>query len=228
LTIKKIHSILSSEFLNYLVQDSNSKNGRIPPLFELSKELGMSIARIREQLEVARVLGFVEVKPRTGIRSLPYSFGPAVRQSLAFSVALLPESFQKYYDLRNHIEASYWFQAVSLLTSGDFDRLTLLVQMAFIKLNNKSVQIPHAEHRELHLVIFSRLENPFVTGLLEAYWDIYEIVGLDLYTDINYLREVWVSHRDMINFLINEDFESGHKILLKHLDLLHHRSDLFI
>jgi DNA-binding FadR family transcriptional regulator len=37
----------------------------------MSKELGVSVALLREQLEVAKAIGLVEVRPRTGIRRLP-------------------------------------------------------------------------------------------------------------------------------------------------------------
>ena len=64
---------LNSEFLSYLISHCDSDNDRVPSLKELSQKLGVSIAGLREQLEVARVLGVVEVKPKTGIRRVPYT-----------------------------------------------------------------------------------------------------------------------------------------------------------
>ena len=66
-----------SEFLRYLASHEEAE-GSLPSLNDLSRELGISLAGLREQLEVARALGLVEVKPRTGIRRKPYSFTPAV------------------------------------------------------------------------------------------------------------------------------------------------------
>ena len=93
-----------SEFLRYLAQHEEINGQRLPTLNALSQELGVSIASLREQLEVARALGLVEVKPRTGTKRLPYSFTPAVRQSLRYALILNNEHFQKYSELRNHIE----------------------------------------------------------------------------------------------------------------------------
>ena len=53
----------------------------------------------------------------------------------------------------------------------------MLIERALEKLRGTPVQVPHEEHRKLHLMIYSRLDNPFVTGILEAYWDAYEAVG---------------------------------------------------
>lgn len=218
-----------SEFMQYLSTHQGAANGdhgdRLPALADLSKQLGVSVAALREQLEVARAIGLVEVRPRTGIRRLPYSFLPAVRQSLSYAITMDWEYFMAFADLRNHIEAAYWAEAVSQLTTQDQQELQLLVQQAWEKLRGNPIQIPHTEHRQLHLGIYRRLENPFVTGLLEAYWEAYEAVGLNLYADYSYLQEVWRYHQQMVEAICAGQAEQGYQALEKHQDLLYHRSD---
>lgn len=212
-----------SEFMNYLARE-NGDDDRLPPLVDLSRRLGVSTATLREQLEVARALGLVEVRPRTGIRRLPYRFTPAVVKSLTYAAAVDPAYFfSAYSDLRAHIESSYWFQAVRLLTPSDHDYLRGLVDSALAKLAGTPVSIPHYEHRELHLSIYSRLDNPFVTGILEAYWDAYEAVGLNLYTDLSYLSNVWRYHKRMVDAVCSGNFQDGYHALMEHTDLLHDR-----
>ena len=220
---------LSSQFLQYLVSFSPETNAegdvcaQLPPLSTLSKEMGISVAGLREQLEVAEAIGFVEVKPRTGIRRLPYSFLPAVRQTLTYAVAMDQSNFSAFSDLRNHIESAYWEQAARLLTWDDHQLLQGMLTKAWQKLRGNPIQIPHSEHRQLHLLIYSRLENLFVLGLLEAFWEIYEAVGLNLYADYNYLNQVWTYHQDMVDAICNGDFEAGYRALVEHKDLLYHR-----
>jgi DNA-binding FadR family transcriptional regulator len=199
-------------------------NERLPALADLSKELGISIASLREQLEVARALGLVEVRPKTGIRRQEYTFRPAVIQSLSYALAISPELFKSFSDLRNHIEAAYWYQAVSMLTPEDHQHLRDLIARAQSKLRGHPVQIPHAEHRELHLSIYRRLGNPFVTGILEAYWELYEAVGLAVYTDFTYLEKVWQFHERMVEAIVNGDYSAGYQALNEHADLLYQRS----
>jgi DNA-binding FadR family transcriptional regulator len=215
-----------SEFLRYLAQHEGTNGQQLPALSELSRELGVSIASLREQLEVARALGLVEVRPRTGTKRLPYSFTPAVRQSLRYALNLSDELFRKYSELRNHIESAYWFEAVQLLTEDDKQELQSLLARAKEKLNGNSIQIPHEEHRKLHMVIYQRLGNPFVTGLLEAYWDAYEAVGLNVFAGgLSYLEEVWEYHAQMIEAICNKDYEAGYQALIQHTDLLYHRPE---
>jgi DNA-binding FadR family transcriptional regulator len=171
-------------------------------------------------------MGLVEVRPRTGIRRLPYSFLPAVRHSLSYAIKLDRSYFDAFSDLRNQIEAAFWTQAVKELAAEDHATLRLLMEQAWEKLKGNPIQIPHAEHRQLHLCIFGRLGNPFVLGILEAYWDAYEAVGLNVFADYHYLVEVWEYHQKMVEAIISGDLEAGFQALEEHKDLLYHRPGL--
>ena len=122
-----------SEFLRYLAAHEEVENG-LPPLKKLSEELGVSLASLREQLEVARALGLVEVKPRLGTRRRSYSFTPAIRQSLGYALALNDGHFRKYSELRNHVESAFWYEAVQKLTNEDKLELQNLITRAWEKL----------------------------------------------------------------------------------------------
>jgi DNA-binding FadR family transcriptional regulator len=212
-----------SAFLQYLASDSRTDD-RIPPLTELSQTLGVSVASLREQLEVARALGWVEVKPRTGIRRKPFSFTPLVEQGLAYAIAIDPRYFNAYSEFRHHIESSFWLEAVVLLEDCDKQELKNLIHRAKSKLQRNPVQIPHQEHRELHMLTFRRLENPFVLGVLEAYWDLYEAVGLDVFTDLDYLNHVWDYHEKMVEAICDGNYQAGYQAMIDHMDLLTQRS----
>jgi DNA-binding FadR family transcriptional regulator len=212
----------TTEFLECLIERT-SPGDRMPAIPELANQLGISTSKLREQLEVARALGLVEVRPKTGIKVLPYSFGDSLRVSLQFALALDRSYFDQIGELRNHIEAAFWHEAVGLLTDEDKASLQELVRSAWAKLRGQPVRIPHAEHRDLHLTIYSRLQNEFVTGLLESYWEAYEAVGLALYTDYSYLEQVWRYHEQMVKAILANDLEAGYHALIVHTDLLQQR-----
>ncbi|MBI3159867.1 MAG: FadR family transcriptional regulator [Chloroflexi bacterium] len=196
---------------------------RIPSLTELSQEYDISIATLREQLGVARALGLVEVRPKTGIRRLPYAFTPAVQESLFYAIACDRHYFDQFSELRKHLEADFWYEAVSKLTREDIEILNALLASAEEKLRAEPIRRPHSEHRALHLTIFRHIDNPFVTGLLEAYWAAYEKVGLDRHEDLAYLKEVWAYHRQMVEAISAREDERGHAILIEHMDLIYRR-----
>lgn len=212
-----------SDFLSYLANETQKGTKTLPSLKTLSKQLGVSVSTLREELQVARAMGLVEVKPRVGIKCQPFNFKSIVSKSLAFAVSTDKQHFRQYSDLRNHIEASYWYQAVSSLTSKDSEDLQDIICRAEKKLKSDPLQIPHDEHRQLHLTIYNRLDNTFVKGILEAYWDIYEAVGLSVYEDRKYLERVWGYHQQMVDSIINNDFLAGYQALIAHMDLLFQR-----
>jgi len=216
----------AAEFLAYLGADRSSEGDRLPAIQDLARTLGISAGKLREQLEVARQLGLVEVRPKTGIRKLPYSFLSTLRLSLGYALSEDPSCFEQFGEIRNHLEVAYWREAVGLLQPEDRQMLRRLVERAWEKLRGTPVQIPHAEHRALHLTMYSRLTNTFVRGMLEAYWEAYEAVGLNVYEDYAYLEDVWDYHERMVEAIVRDDLDAGFAVELEHAGLLHARPEL--
>lgn len=219
---QSIHDLLSP-FFKYLSKNRVEGLETLPSLIDISKHLNISVSTLREDLGVAKAFGLIDIKPRLGIKNLPYSFTPAVIKSLAFGISVEPGLFKDFSDLRNHIETAYWYQAVSSLTPGDVIELKHIIRIANMKLNQNPIIIPHQEHRKLHLTIYSRLENPFVMGILEAFWDLYEASGLNVYEDRKYLECVWNYHQQMVEYIAQGDYSTGYQILITHMDLLFQR-----
>jgi DNA-binding GntR family transcriptional regulator len=72
------------------------------------------------------------------------------------------------------------------------------------------------------------LNNPFVTGILEAYWNAYESVGLNMYAgSINYLHKVWDYHNQMVESICNGNYPAGREALIAHTDLLTQRASAY-
>lgn len=212
-----------NSFLQYLTEENKGEGCRLPSLSDLSKATKTSIPSLREQLEVARALGFVEVRPKTGIRKNKYRFTPAVTASLSYAIKEKRERFDAFSDLRKHIEAAYFEEAAALLTKEDITVLSTLVETARMRLTYKPVEIPFYEHRDFHLLMYSRLNNLFVSGLLEAYWQMYEEAGLNRYTEIDYQIRVWDYHEKIVESIRLGEFSNSKKTLLEHMILLDQR-----
>jgi DNA-binding FadR family transcriptional regulator len=217
----------SSEFFEFLVRKAheNPENSQLPSLKNISDELGISVAQLREQLEVAKALGLVEIRPRTGIKRQPYTFYSAVWKSISYALQIDPHYFDLFSNFRKHIELAYWYEAVATLILDDHLKMKELLTSALRKLEGTPIRIPHQEHRELHLLIYRRLENPFVLGILEAYWDSYEAIGLSLFTDLDYLKNVWDYHRKMVTAICCGDSDAGYLALAEHADLIRYRPE---
>jgi len=221
------HSVYSDkqeEFIDYLIRKQHEPASRdIPSIENISKELGISVACLREQMELARNLGLIRTQPRKGIKILPYRFTPAVLKSLYYAIKIDQGYFDQYSDLRNHLEKTYFREAAALMTEQDCRELVGLTQIAQEKLRGDPIQLPHAEHRQYHILIYRRLNNVFLNGLLECYWDTYEMVGLNVYTDLAYQETVWDYHRNIAYLLQAKQIDQAYQLMVEHMKLIYQR-----
>lgn len=212
-----------SELLKYLASIPETESSRIPPLSELSKTLDISVASLREQLEVARLLGIVEIKPKAGIKKTKYELKPALMASLTYGVEVNNRVFWQVADMRKHLETAYFIEAVQMLSTSDKEELTALVKKAQQKIRSIPGQLPNTEHRDFHLLMYRRLNNHLVYNIMETYWDLYRFTGMDIYTDINYVDRVWQYHGRIVEQIKNGNYTQGMQILLEHMDLISQR-----
>jgi DNA-binding FadR family transcriptional regulator len=219
------HIQIDSDLLNYIIQHQFQPGDRLPTLDELKDpdHLGISTSKVREQLEVARALGLVDVRSKTGMKLKDYSFAPAVRLSLFYALATDPRNFEYFSALRTHLEVAFWHEACQTLTEADTLELRSYIDSARRQLNDQRIRIPFDEHRAFHLSIFKHLENPFVIGLLEAYWDAYRAFELNRYADYSYHKLVWDYHERILDAICAGDFDSAQDAFVEHTRLLHHQ-----
>jgi len=212
-----------SDILRYIVEHRVRPGENLPTIAELSQELGVSVAKIREELSVARALGLVQIKPRTGTEVQEFDFAPAATLSVLYALGLDPNHFQQFAAVRASVELTFWHEAVACLQAEDVAALREIVCRAQEKLNSAPAEMPFREHQALHLTFFKRLDNPFVQGLLHAYWAAYHAFGLAFYADLAYLRQVWDYHARMVECVARGDFDGGHRALKEHMGLLRQR-----
>jgi DNA-binding FadR family transcriptional regulator len=215
-----LHLNLDSDILQYIIQHQMRPGERLPILTDLSREMGVSVSKIREDLAVARMLGLVQIKPRTGTQVQEYDFEPAATLSVLYALGLNRTHFHDFAQLRKHVEMSFWHEAVTQLTPDDIEYLRQLVCDARAKLNYIPIEVPFQEHRLLHLTFFKYVGNPFVQGILEAYWAAYKAFGLALYAELSYHRDVWNYHERMVECVARGDLEGSHRALCEHMTLL--------
>jgi DNA-binding FadR family transcriptional regulator len=211
---------LDSDFLRYLVTNHINPGDRLPSLSDIGDDLGVSVGKLREELAVARGLGVVSVRPKLGIQRESFDFSEAVLPAILFSLATGEACFEQLSRLRQSIELSFWDDAVVLLTTDDKAKLGQLVDKAWGKLRGDPIHVPNGEHRQLHLTIFSRLENPFVQGLLVAYWDAYEAVEMTRFVRYQHWINVWNYHERIVDALLAEEYDLGRGLLREHFSLL--------
>lgn len=220
------HSTFPFDILRYVTQEEHESQEdeiKLPPMDDLARKLGISRGKLREEMIAAQAYGVVEMRPGDGTYVLPFDFYTGVRTLILYGIARDRTKFDRVYRLRVQLEIAFWEQAVRNLEQQDMERLRQILQRADQRLKGTPVEIPHEEHREFHLALFGKLDNEFVTGLLQAYWDAYEAVGLNRYFEYSYFEKMWSSHRAIVEAIAAGQSEQGREILVQHFTLLQDR-----
>lgn len=211
-----------SHLLNYIIERNLQPGDPLPPIKELASEahLGISTSKVREQLEVARAMGLVDVRTNVGIRLRDFDFAPLVRLGVFYALARDIGNFEQFSTLRTHIELAFWDEACDAMRPDDVTIMRESIRSARHKLTSHPIRIPYAEHRTFHLTMFQRLDNPFVTGILTAYWDAYDAVATNQYAMLSYWQQVWDYHERILDYIEAGDTAGAKTAFLEHTALL--------
>jgi len=218
-----LQGILPYPILQYIIDHDLAQADRsvkLPPMTELASSMQVSRGKLREDLIAAEAYGLIEMRPGDGTYVCPFDFYAAIRTLVLYATACDWNNLEHFYHLRVQIELSFWEEAVSQLTAEDKRELIDIQERAEHKLAGTPVEIPHQEHRDLHLLIYRRLENQFVRGLLTTYWDAHEAVGLHHYFDIDHYQNIWHSHRELVSAIATGALQDGRRALARHFDVL--------
>jgi DNA-binding FadR family transcriptional regulator len=222
-----LRGILPYYILQYIIDNDLQMNGgeevKLPPMGDLAEELSVSRGKLREEMVIAQAYGAVEMRPGNGTYVRPFDFYTAIRTLVLYGTAYDWKNFDHLYRLRMQLEITFWEEAVQNLIQEDRAELERILEQSEKKLTGVPVEIPHKGHRDFHMLIFSKLDNKFVQGLLRAYWDAYEAVGLHRYFDFSYYEKMWGNHRAIAEAIIAGQSGRGQKILAEHFTLLENR-----
>ncbi len=219
---------IDSELLHYIVAQQLQPGDLLPPIEELADadHLNCSPGKVREQLAVVKALGLVEVRSKTGTRLKAFDFAPAVKLALFYALAQDIQQFEAFRVLRNHVEVAFWHEACATITEAGKTTMRECVIAARQKLTSHPIRIPNQEHRIFHLTVFEQLNNPFVTGLLNVYWDAYDAVEVSHYADFSYWQTVWDYHERILDAICAGDYDAAQQAFIEHTQLLRYQADI--
>lgn len=216
---------IQSDILRFILENGYRPGDALPTIQEISHALDISVAKARESLEIARMMGVAEIKPGRGTRVAQYRLAPSMALSALYAIRHEEASFEQLRAVRKALEIQFWEEAVTRLGPEDIETLRTLVRQAELLLQATPIQVPAREHRAFHLTIFARLENPFVMGILETFWDVYEAVGLNHYRELAYHQRVWQYHSWMVDAIEAGEADRGRQLLIEHMNLLSARRE---
>ncbi|MCU9974880.1 FadR family transcriptional regulator [Mobiluncus mulieris] len=192
----------------------------LPSEAELTEILDVSRASVREAIKVLSTLDIVEVRQGLGTFVSNMSLQPMV-QSLIFRGALTPNgglmAFGDIVELRAKIDAGYAGEVVKKLAGNYSVPLHRIV--AEMEESARTGRPFLQADREFHLTIAKVANNLLLVQLIDAFWDIEDVVYPKLPPRTSKeLMQTAIQHR-----LILEAAESGDTAQYRHLLRDHYR-----
>ncbi|MDD3949148.1 MAG: FCD domain-containing protein, partial [Anaerolineaceae bacterium] len=137
-----------------------------------------------------------------------------------YGMEVQPDLIWELISVRQHLELAFWQEAVVRLSHKEIDYLADLIEKAEKKIQNQPVVIPLEEHSEFHLSIYRPLNNTFLNGILETYWQLSQETEFRMYSDQVYLENVWTYHKKIQRAIATKEYDLGYQALMTHFELV--------
>ena len=169
----------------------------VPSELELASELKVGRPALREALGALEAIGIVQ--SRQGARRTlgAFDMGAVIR---TLTIGIVPDlgALRSLLEVRRVLEIGFLPQAAIKLEPEDIKLLRSLTDTMQAKASRGEVFL--AEDHAFHAAIYRHLHNPILSGLLEAFWELFDHMGAETRTGTN-LPATAASHARIVDAL---------------------------
>lgn len=198
----------------------------LPTELELTEVLGVSRNSIREALRVLQAQGIITVRRGRGMFVGTFSMGRLIEE-LTFHgrrARLAGErDLFNMLQVRELLEAGLIDQLVR--SPAEIDRAAIADVLARMDAEAADGQFTPSADREFHQLLYQSLNNPLVSELLGAFWEVFNLLDGELPTPtVDPLANARI-HRDILEAVTEGDPDRGRTAMIAHFQPLHDRLD---
>ncbi len=198
----------------------------LPSEGEIAAELGVSRNAVREAIKVLQTLGIVETRHGQGTFVGRHSFHALV-EGLSFRVL-----FDAPGNLRMLRELLEVRQILECHLVADLPRVTNPAHLADLRLLVAGMEARAArgelfpeEDRAFHEVLYRPLGNELVIQLLQAFWEVFQVVRSQLPGLPDHPQVTVEEHRRIVDALTSGDGAAAAEAMAAHFADIHKRLD---
>ncbi|MGN6200476.1 FadR/GntR family transcriptional regulator [Humibacter sp.] len=210
-----------------LIYERHLKPGDpLPTEHELAETLGVSRNSLREALKVLEATGVVVIRRGFGMAVGEMSLRALISE-LVFHARLSAQEGTKelrdLMDLRASLEGALIVRAMESMKRDDLDKIDAAV-VAMERAASEGRFSP-PDDRVFHELLYRPLDNPFISQLLAAFWDVFDLLQDHLPRSIQTPAEIAAQHREIYEALLREDGEAAANALQAHFKGIEQRLD---
>lgn len=209
---EKLYSRVFRQIRAYILQNNLQPGDLLPTEQALVDMLGVSRNVLREAIKSMELLGMVSAQPGRGTELKQFNL-EFVFQNVIFAAAGEEDNaVAEMLDIRKRLELGYMRRAFETLGPQDILRVREILEN--IKRQWEAHRFFHADDREFHLALFSRVGNRTLLSMMEAIWD----VDANFKTEekFKHLDETIVKHENIVRALEAGNEEAFEAAMMAH------------
>ncbi len=199
------------EYIKEYIISHHLKHGDpLPSEGEIAEQLAASRNAVREAVKALQALSIVETRHGQGTFVGDFSLNALVA-GLTFRIRLTADenlrTVRELLEIRQVLECGLVAHLPGLVTASHLAELHMLVN----RMEERAAQgetFPE-EDRAFHEVLYRPLDNSLVIQLLQAFWEIYHVVGPELPVAEEHPRVTAAAHRRILETLEANDKDAA-------------------
>jgi len=191
----------------------------LPTEHELAETLGVSRNSLREALKVLEATGVVVIRRGYGMAVGEMSLRSLISE-LVFHARLSAQEGTKelrdLMDLRAALETSLIVRVAAAMQPKDLEAINRAVVAMETAAENG--RFSPEDDRVFHDQLYRPLDNPFISQLLAAFWDVFALLQDHLPNSVESPAEIAAHHRAIYDALAAGDADGASAALERHFD----------
>jgi DNA-binding FadR family transcriptional regulator len=214
-----LQQVIQEHIKRYIIDHQLTHGAAMPTELELARELGVSRNAIREAMKVLQTLGIVETRHGYGTFVGPFTLNALV-EGLTFRI--LSNNRQDLHmvreilEVRQIIETSLVSRLSGKMTPSSLSELDALV--TGMEVRARKGEISPEEDRAFHNVLYSTLGNSLVLQLLQAFWDVFNVVRSTLPGTPSDPTVTAIAHRRILDAVLSGDSIAASQAMIAHFE----------
>lgn len=169
---EKRYTTVYKQLRLYILEHNLQPGDVLPTEQELCEMYGVSRNVLREALKGLAVMGVIKGQPGRGNVVQPFSVEDLMSNVLFCTARDNTEIVAHLLDVRKKLELAYMREAYQTLTPSDIQHIRTILE----RIRNEWMQniYFHADDREFHMALFSRVHNDALHAIFSCIWDLDE------------------------------------------------------
>lgn len=209
---EKRYAAIYKKLRAYIIDHNLQPGDVLPPEQTLCEMYGVSRNVLREALKGLSVMGVIKGCPGKGNIIQPFSVNQLIDNVLFCAAQNHSDIIVQMLDVRKKLELAYMKEAYKTLTMADIQRIRAILER--IKREWENNVYFHADDRDFHMALFSRIDNAALHAILSNIWDIDE--NFQVEKKMPYMGRTIAKHENIVLALEERNQEAFEAAMLVH------------